>query len=120
MNCKDMKAIIKNVENGDSENKFVVAKAFGGDNMLWYYGRYATAEKAFIVAKEITNDECVGIVVIDEYYDIFAKMNEIEEYIKMTDDVIENGAKDYPDDTIREFAAKKTGFEYIRKVVKGE
>lgn len=113
MICKDMKAIIKNVEHGDSNNKFVVAKPV--DCLLWYYGRYETAEKAFDVAKEVG-----GIVVIDEYYDIFAKMNAIEEYIKMTDDVIENGAKDYPDDMIREFAAKKTGFDYIRKVVKGE
>ena len=109
MICKDMKAIIKNVEHGDSNNKFVVAKPV--DCLLWYYGRYETAEKAFDVAKKVG-----GIVVIDEYYDIFAQMNAIKQYIKLTEDTIAEN----PDDFKTYYAACETGFDCIRNVVKGE
>ena len=114
MICRDMKAIIKNVEHEGSENKFIVAKAVADDNMLWYYGRYATVEKAMEVAKEITYEEVVGIVVFDD--DTFSKMEAIKQYIQLTEDAI---AED-PDDFKRYYAAMETGFKCIRKVVKGE
>ena len=66
MICRDMRAIIKNVEHEESENKFIVAKAVADDNMLWYYGRYATVERAMEVAKEITYEGVVGFVVFDD------------------------------------------------------
>ena len=120
MICRDMKAIIKNVEHSESDDKYVVVKAVADDNMLWYYGRYATVDKGMEVARDITSDGIVGFVVIDEYYDIFAQMNAIKEYIKMAEDVIKEQADKYPNDLLREYSAKKTAFDYIRKVVNGE
>lgn len=119
--CKDMRAIIKNVECSDeSKDKYVVVKAVADDNMLWYYGRYPTVEKAYQVAKEITYEGVVGFVVIDEYYDIFKKLDEIKQFVKMAEEVIIEKKDEFPDDLIREFSAKKTAFDYIRKVVDGE
>ena len=66
MICREMRAIIKNVEHEGSENKFIVAKAVKDDNMLWYYGRFATVEKAMEVAKEITYEDAIGIVFFDD------------------------------------------------------
>lgn len=114
MICRDMRAIIKNVEHEGSENKYIVAKAVADDNMLWYYGRYATVERAMEVAKEITYEEVVGVVLFEE--DTFAKMKAIEQYINLTEDTI---AKK-PNDFKTYYAAKETGFDCIRKVVKGE
>lgn len=66
MVCKDMRAIIKNVEHEDSESKFIVAKAVRDDNMLWFWGRFPTVEKAMEVAKEITYEDAIGIVFFDD------------------------------------------------------
>ena len=114
MICRDMKAIVKNVEHEGSENKYIVAKAVADDNMLWYYGRYSTVEKAMEVAKEITYEEVVGVVVFEE--DTFAKMEAIKQYINLTEEAVNED----PNDFKRYYAAMETGFNCIRKVVKGE
>lgn len=85
MICKEMRTIIKNVEHEDSENKFIVAKAVADDNMLWYYGRYPTAEKAMEVAKDITFEGVVGVIVVDDLEqgrDILQAVECAEEFIK--------------------------------------
>ena len=66
MICRDMRAIIKNVEHEGSEEKFVVVKAVADDNMLWYWGRYSTIDRAMEVARDITSDGIVGFVVFDD------------------------------------------------------
>ena len=114
MICRDMRAIIKNVEHEGSGNKFIVAKAVADDNMLWYYGRYPTVEKGMEVARDITCEDIVGVIVFDD--DIFSKMSAIKSYIQITEDCIKekNGVSGI------EYAAKASGFDMIRKVVNGE
>ena len=85
MICREMRAIIKNVEHEGSENKFIVAKAVKDDNMLWYYGRFATVEKAMEVAKEITYEDAIGVVVFDDISqirDIKTSVECCEEFIR--------------------------------------
>ena len=91
MVCKDMRAITKNVEHEDSKDKYVVAKAFALDNMLWYYGRYDTPERAKQVAEEITQGDVIGVILMDDIPQIrevkmavdcaeeFIKHNELKE-----------------------------------------
>lgn len=85
MICRDMRAIIKNVEHPDSEDKFIVAKAVADDNMLWYWGRYPTVDRAMEVAKDITSDGIVGFVVFDDMIqtkEIKLSVDCAEEFIK--------------------------------------
>lgn len=91
MICREMRAIIKNVEHEDSKDKYVVAKAFALDNMLWYYGRYDTPERAKQVAEEITQGDVIGVILMDDISQIrevkmavdcaeeFIKHNELKE-----------------------------------------
>lgn len=91
MICRDMRAIIKNVEHPESEDKFVVVKAVADDNMLWYYGRFPNVDKAMEVARDITSDGIVGFVVFDDMLqskeikmaidcaDEFSQFNELKE-----------------------------------------
>ena len=114
MICRDMRAIIKNVEHEGSENKFIVAKAVADDNMLWYYGRYPSVERAMEVARDITCEDIVGVIVFDD--DTFSKMAQIKNFIQITEDCI----KEKTGTPGIEYAAKASGFDMIRKVVKGE
>ena len=111
MICRDVRAIIKNVEHEDSDNKFIVAKAVRDDNMLWYYGRYATVEKAMEVAKEITYEDAIGIVFFDDISqirDIKTAVDCAEEFIK------HNELKEA--DTIR---CKSIAYDQIKENIDG-
>ena len=111
MICRDMRAIIKNVEHPDSEDKFVVVKAIADDNMLWYWGRYSTVDKAMEVARDITSDGIVGFVVFDD----MLQSREIKMSIDCTDEFIKhNELKD--NEQIR---CKAIGFDQIKEIVNG-
>lgn len=92
MICRDMRAIIKNVEHPDSEDKFIVAKAVRDDNMLWYWGRYPTVDKAMEVAKEITYEDAIGVV----FFDDIVQSREIKMAVDCAEDFIShNKLKDF-------------------------
>ena len=111
MICRDMKAIIKNVEHSESDDKYVVVKAVADDNMLWYYGRYPTIEEAFQVAKDITYDGVVGFVV----YDDMIQTKEIKMYVDCTEEVIKKNC-------LREgemILTKAYGYDRIKESIDG-
>ena len=111
MICRDMRAIIKNVEHPDSEDKFVVVKAVADDNMLWYWGRYSTVDKAMEVAKDITSDGIVGFVVFDD----ILQTKEIKMSVDCTDEFIKhNNLKD-----VDQMRCKAIGFDQIKEIVNG-
>ena len=111
MICRDMRAIIKNVENPDSEDKIVVVKAVADDNMLWYYGRYPTIERAMEVAKEITYEGVVGFVVFDD----MVQTKEIKMYVDCTEEVIKkNDLKEG-----QKIFTKAYGYDKIKESIDG-
>ena len=111
MICREMRAIIKNVEHEGSENKFIVAKAVADDNMLWYYGRYSTVEKAMEVAKEITYEGVVGFVVFDD----LAQIRDIKMAVDCAEEFIKhNELKEA--DTIR---CKAIAYDQIKESIDG-
>ena len=111
MICRDMRAIIKNVENPESEDKYVVVKAVADDNMLWYYGRYPTPERALEVAKDITYDGVVGFVVFDD----MIQTKEIKMYVDCTEKVIEKNCLKEVD----KMRCKAYGYDKIKESING-
>ena len=111
MICRDMRAIIKNVEHSDSDDKFVVVKAVADDNMLWYYGRYPTVDRAMEVARDITSDGIVGFVVFDD----MLQSKQIRMSVDCAIDFIEHN-KLKAEDEIR---CKAIGFDQIKEIVNG-
>ena len=111
MICRDRRAIIKNVEHPESDEKFVVVKAVADDNMLWYWGRYSTVDKAMEVAREITSDGIVGFVVFDD----MLQTKEIKMAVDCATDFIEhNNLK-----AENEIRCKAIGFDQIKESIYG-
>ena len=111
MVCRDMRAIIKNVEHEDSESKFIVAKAVRDDNMLWFWGRFPTVEKAMEVAKEITYEDAIGIV----FFDDIPQIREVKQAVECAEEFIRhNELKEA--DTIR---CKAIAFDQIKESIDG-
>ena len=109
MICREMKAIIKNVEHPDSEDKFVVVKAIADDNMLWYYGRYPNVDRAMEVARDITSDGIVGFVVFDD----ILQTKEIKMSVDCTEEFIKhNNLKD-----VNQMRCKAIGFDQIKEII---
>lgn len=110
--CRDMRAIIKNVECSDEyKEKYVVVKAVADDNMLWYYGRYPTPERAMEVARDITYDGVVGFMVIDD----MIQTRDIKMSIGCTEEFIEKNALKEAD----KMRCKSYGFDQIKEIVNG-
>lgn len=111
MICRDMRAIIKNVEHTDYKEKFVVVKAVADDNMLWYWGRYPTVDAAMEVARDITSEGIVGFVVFDD----MIQTKEIKMSISCTEDFIEhNKDKLKYEEKMR---CKAIGFDHIKESI---
>ena len=111
MICRDMRAIIKNVEHPESDDKFVVVKAVSDDNMLWYYGRFPTVGKAMEVARDITSDGIVGFVVFDD----MLQTREIKMAVDCATEFIEHN-KLKGENEIR---CKAIGFDQIKESING-
>lgn len=116
MICRDMRAIIKNVEHPDSEDKFVVVKAVADDNMLWYYGRYATVEKAMEVAKEITYEGVVGFVVFDD----LEQIREIKKSIECAEEMKRFNTEKYKDkfSDVDKLKVDSAAYDKIKEIVR--
>ena len=109
MICRDMRAIIKNVEHEGSENKYIVAKAVADDNMLWYYGRYATVERAMEVAKEITFEGVVGFVVFDD----IPQIRNIKQAVDCAEEFINHNNLQGE----KKIQCESIGFEQIKEII---
>ena len=109
MKCRDMKATVKNVTEG--EEPFVVARVSEG--MLWYYGRYSNIERAYEVAEEVG-----GVILKDGEMGFIeeAKIRSIKHYIELTEQSIKEQlgsgiTRDF------EIIAKSVGYDHIKKVL---
>lgn len=115
MICREMKAIVKNVEHEDSESKYIVAKAFALDNMLWYYGRYDTPEKAKQVAEEITQGDVIGVVLIDDA----TQIRDIKESINCAEEMKRFNAEKYKEKftAIDSLKIDSSAYDKIKEIV---
>lgn len=104
---KYMKTLVNNVEYESSINKFIVARPVNCE--LWYYGRYATEERAKEVAKEIN-----GIVVEDEIPT--GKILAIKNIIDTTEEEIKN----HKSEANFHYAIKDKAYDFIKEVVEGK
>ena len=115
MICREMRAIIKNVEHEGSENKFIVAKAVADDNMLWYYGRYSTVEKAMEVAKEITYEGVVGFVVFDD----IPQIRQIKQAVDCAEEMKRFNTEKYKDEftDVDKLKIDSAAYDTIKEIV---
>ena len=111
MICRDMRAIIKNVEHEDSDNKYVVVKAVADDNMVWYYGRYKTVEEAMDVAKEITYEKAIGFVVFDD----IISSREVKQAIECAEEFIKHNQLD----NVNTIRCKAIAYDQIKECING-